>query len=732
MFGSGRPTIDISPTAFLVDQCDRVYACGWGGIVNKALYDAPDRIDNNGFTDDMPTTPNAVRRTSDSPGQGSDFYLAQFTPGLTALSYGTYYGNPDEGSEGDHVDGGTSRFDPRGVVYAAVCSCFSYSGFPVPPGANTYSPISGNAPNRGYGPQCNNSAFKLNFEPTNVTTGGDLAVCATGAPVPLLGLPGGGIWTGPGVSGSVADGYVFTPIATLQGVQTLTYTLTGATQACVATGQKLVTVGPPTNATLAAMPLTTFCLQDGTAPPTITLAATPAGGTFSGPGVQGNVFSPTLAGPGIHTITYSVGVGTPCPSSASVQLTVVKATAGSSFTLCANNGPFALPAGNPVGGTWAGPGVSGSVAAGFTYTPDPQLGSTTQQLTYSVPSPAGNCVATALVTATVVGAPQASAAALPNVCSNAAPLALTGGQPAGGTWTGPGVSGSVAAGFVFTPSAALIGSQTLTYTVQANQVCANLSSQATTTLTVAPGQTVALPADTLLCPGSRQPFRLLAQPAGGTWSGPGVAGDIFDPLAAGTGTFTLTYAVDTGQLCATAGTRRVTVLPTPTLTPVLLPEACQPAAVAPYLVHYRLDAATLPADAQLAWHFGDDSTAVATGFDVTHAYLQAGTFHPRLELRLGNSGCTQSQALAPVTVEKMFVPNVITPNADQKNDLFAPRIGGCPPRLQVYSRWGQLVYEDAAYQNTWDGGTLGPGVYYYLLTPPDGSAKLKGWVELLR
>ncbi|MEJ7658746.1 MAG: hypothetical protein WKG07_03535 [Hymenobacter sp.] len=33
-----RATIDISPTAFLVDQCDRVYASGWGGDVNQQAY----------------------------------------------------------------------------------------------------------------------------------------------------------------------------------------------------------------------------------------------------------------------------------------------------------------------------------------------------------------------------------------------------------------------------------------------------------------------------------------------------------------------------------------------------------------------------------------------------------------------------------------------------------------------------------------------------------------------
>lgn len=45
-----------------------------------------------------------------------------------------------------------------------------------------------------------------------------------------------------------------------------------------------------------------FCFYDAD----ITLSATPAGGTFSGPGVSGNTFSPSQADAGNHLITYSL------------------------------------------------------------------------------------------------------------------------------------------------------------------------------------------------------------------------------------------------------------------------------------------------------------------------------------------------------------------------------------------------------------------------------------------
>jgi hypothetical protein len=40
--------------------------------------------------------------------------------------------------------------------------------------------------------------------------------------------------------------------------------------------------------------------------PSSTLSSTTTGGTFSGPGVVGSAFSPSVAGPGTHTITYAI------------------------------------------------------------------------------------------------------------------------------------------------------------------------------------------------------------------------------------------------------------------------------------------------------------------------------------------------------------------------------------------------------------------------------------------
>lgn len=147
----GRPggtdqdvTIDISLSAFLVNDCDRIFISGWGGNTNA---------ENNGppfsTTNDLPITPDAVQNTTD----GSDYYLLVLDENAGDMLYATYFGGD---ASNDHVDGGTSRFDKRGIVYQAVCaSCEGVSAdFPTTPNAWSSNNGSGN---------CNLGVFKIDL-----------------------------------------------------------------------------------------------------------------------------------------------------------------------------------------------------------------------------------------------------------------------------------------------------------------------------------------------------------------------------------------------------------------------------------------------------------------------------------------------------------------------------------------------------------------------------------------
>ncbi|MDQ6609682.1 MAG: PKD domain-containing protein, partial [Bacteroidota bacterium] len=129
MFGKGDAVPDISPVAFLVDRCENVYISGWGGRVGNLNFP------NSGVLG-LSVTPDAIKSAADpgASGTGEDFYFFVLKKDATAQLYGSFFGQ-NGGQFGDHVDGGTSRFDKDGVIYQAICaSCFNNNPFPTTPG----------------------------------------------------------------------------------------------------------------------------------------------------------------------------------------------------------------------------------------------------------------------------------------------------------------------------------------------------------------------------------------------------------------------------------------------------------------------------------------------------------------------------------------------------------------------------------------------------------------------
>jgi hypothetical protein len=149
VFGSGIGIPNISPTAFLVNECDNIFMSGWGGDTNSLFGYW------NSSTTGMPVTADALQTTT----HGSDFYFMVLNSDATELMYATFLGGNVSKT---HVDGGTSRFDKFGIVYHAVCAgCEtindtnnSSSDFPTTLGAKSRVNASKN---------CNNAAFKFDL-----------------------------------------------------------------------------------------------------------------------------------------------------------------------------------------------------------------------------------------------------------------------------------------------------------------------------------------------------------------------------------------------------------------------------------------------------------------------------------------------------------------------------------------------------------------------------------------
>jgi gliding motility-associated-like protein len=85
----------------------------------------------------------------------------------------------------------------------------------------------------------------------------------------------------------------------------------------------------------------------------------------------------------------------------------------------------------------------------------------------------------------------------------------------------------------------------------------------------------------------------------------------------------------------------------------------------------------------------------------------------------GNTGVSSlSNTVEVIPYMNIYIPNSFTPNGDGLNDTFGA-IGEAIGEytMQVFNRWGQLVFESNNYKNQWDGtydGAQVPtGTYVY-------------------
>lgn len=152
---------NISPTAFLVDRCENVYMSGWGGDIEPQT---PTMYPNSG-TNSMPSVNPINPRAPD----GRDFYFFVLKKDAQRILFGSTYGQ--DGGFTDHVDGGTSRFDPTGVIYEAICgNCGGGTIFPTgPPGVFSRQNGSRKAGTNQAG--CNVIGLKIAFDLDGVRGG---------------------------------------------------------------------------------------------------------------------------------------------------------------------------------------------------------------------------------------------------------------------------------------------------------------------------------------------------------------------------------------------------------------------------------------------------------------------------------------------------------------------------------------------------------------------------------
>jgi hypothetical protein len=247
-----------------------------------------------------------------------------------------------------------------------------------------------------------------------------------------------------------------------------TFTWTEDNNGCTDSDDAIVDFHPLPTVSFTGL-AATYCIDQSTPVP---LTGSPAGGTFSGLGISGNSFVPSVAGVGTIFITYTYTDGNGCTNSETQTVDVnglpTVSFSGLDAAYCEDDATAYTLIGSPSGGTFSGLGISGD-----DFIPS-DAGDGTWTITYSYTDPFG-CSSSEDQVVEVNELPVVSFSGLAtSYCEDASNVNLTG-SPAGGTFTGNGVIGAQ-----FSPVAAGVGIHTVTYTYTDGNGCTNFQTQTVT------------------------------------------------------------------------------------------------------------------------------------------------------------------------------------------------------------------------------------------------------------
>jgi gliding motility-associated-like protein len=139
-----------------------------------------------------------------------------------------------------------------------------------------------------------------------------------------------------------------------------------------------------------------------------------------------------------------------------------------------------------------------------------------------------------------------------------------------------------------------------------------------------------------------------------------------------------------------------------------------------------LDATT--ANASYIWQDGSNNP--------TYSVSEAGSYWS--QVRVGN--CTSEDSISIESMDctvSLLLPNVFTPNGDGVNDYFTPlkSLGVRSLSIDIYNRWGKIVFTTSDPNIHWDGKDMSDGTYFWSVSYEgfDGlNYKENGYVSLLR
>lgn len=264
------------------------------------------------------------------------------------------------------------------------------------------------------------------------------------------------------------------------------------------------------------------------------------------------------------------------------------------------------------------------------------------------------------------------------LCPNESFVVLTGNTPSGGTFSGTGVSVNR-----FYPQNAGVGTHVITYSVTQNG-CTNTASD---TIVVRPFTAVSFSGLTDVCLNDAQINLTQGTPSGGTYSGMGVNGTVFNPQTAGVNTHLITYSFTDNNNCTFTAVDTIIVKPLPNAFAGNNTAICQG------------NQTTLVASGgtQYVWNTQQQTNAIVVNPSQTTSYTVTVT---------GMNGCTNTSSVT-VTVNEYPVATFVLPEDTVCMQTTAFELSGG----SGFPAGGTGSYSGTGVSGMWFNPAIGMGTY---------------------
>lgn len=528
--------------------------------------------------------------------------------------------------------------------------------------------------------------------------------------------PGGGTWTGSGISYNGSD-YYFNPATAGVGVHVLVY------DANTCSDTMYIFVYP----NQLHYNDTTIC----TIHPVFMLDSIGINATWQGAGITDSttgVFDPSVSGIGTFPIVYSNPAGCTDTINVTVYQFATAQISGLDSAYCFKNHSYPITL-TPANGNLSGNGITGN-----NFNPS-TAGAGTHQLIYTFGS--GLCFTSDTFMVTVyppiVTSITASDSSICKGGGSTLTATVTGGNPAAISY-----SYAWSNGLFPTNTNVVSPANTTTYTLIASDGCSDDVSDSIT-ISVFSSFYPQFTLSPIGCNGNAASASVNVIGSGSysyQWSTtPVQTSSSMDGLAGSTYNITI---VESPSGCSFDST---ITLPGYGIIHALFSEnpnlSCIP------FEHNTVTFIDLSLGAtQGFWELSNGITIPYTvGENPEHTFTESGNYTMKLHVEnAGNCSDEFEKQICILEPEVIFVPDIFSPNGDGVNDILYARVKSVKNfSFSVYDRWGEKVFETNNTNNGWNGTYNGKqaeqGVYMWYLTATlsDGTVQnLKGDLSLVR